>query len=340
MTALDEYRRLECQGVWRAEAGAQRRDVLVTLGEATIVILDARSAAALSHWSLPAVRRVNPGADPARFTPGDDSGEELEIDDPHMTAALGKVGALIEARRPHPGRLRFALLSAVLALVLGAGLFWVPGAIVTQTARALPDAGRQEIGDGILADMFRVTGSACAAPEGRAALDRLRLRLDPDGSTVPVVLATGLRGARTIPGGYVLLGRELFEDEPTPEAAAGFLVAESVAAAARDPLLSFLDWAGVGAAFRLLTTGMLPAERYGGYAEAVLSRPPYPPPAAETARAFATAGISPEAWLRRADLPAGAAAQIAAAYAALGPAPARAIMSDSDWVALQGICGG
>jgi len=340
MTALTEYRRLECQALWRADAGAQLRDVVVTLGETTIVILDARSAAALSHWSLPAIRRLNPGALPARFAPGEDSGEELEIADPDMVGALGKVDALIEARRPHPGRLRFAFLSGALALVVGAGLFWVPDAVITQTARALPEAGAQEIGAAILADVFRVTGSACAAPEGQVALDRLRARVDPQGRAVPVVLASGLAGARALPGGYILLGRGLFEDEASPETAAGFLLAASVAAAAEDPVLFFLRWAGVGAAFRLLTTGALPAERTGGFAETVLGTAPAAPPAAATARAFAAAGLSPEAWLARAGLAEADAAAIREAYAALAPGAPRAVLSDTDWVALQGICGG
>ena len=60
MTALPEYQRLECSGLWRDGPGAQRREVIVAFGDATLVIADARSDRALAHWSLPAVLRLQP----------------------------------------------------------------------------------------------------------------------------------------------------------------------------------------------------------------------------------------------------------------------------------------
>ncbi|MCB2149812.1 MAG: hypothetical protein KDE06_00400, partial [Rhodobacteraceae bacterium] len=100
MTALPEYQRLESTGLWRASPDGQRREVLVVFGDATLVISDTRTAAALAHWSLPAVIRLNPGKRPALFAPGAEAGEELEIEDATMIAAIGKVHRLIEARRP------------------------------------------------------------------------------------------------------------------------------------------------------------------------------------------------------------------------------------------------
>ena len=120
MTALQEYQRLECTGLWRDRAESQRRDVIVSFGDASLIIRELPSERALSHWSLPAARRLNPGRMPALFAPGPDTTEELEIDDETMIAAIAKVHALIERRRPRPGRLRGAILSVVAAAVLGA----------------------------------------------------------------------------------------------------------------------------------------------------------------------------------------------------------------------------
>ena len=50
MTALKEYARLESGGLWRADADAQRRDVIVSFGDATLVISDSAERA-LAHWS-------------------------------------------------------------------------------------------------------------------------------------------------------------------------------------------------------------------------------------------------------------------------------------------------
>ena len=74
MTALTEYERLEATGLWRATAEAQRREVLVSVGEATLTIADFNNRA-LAHWSLAAIDRQNPGEYPAIYSPDGDPGE-------------------------------------------------------------------------------------------------------------------------------------------------------------------------------------------------------------------------------------------------------------------------
>ena len=58
MTALKEYQRLEASGLWRPEPDAQRRDVVVSLGDASLTMSEF-SGRPLAHWSLAAVRRAN-----------------------------------------------------------------------------------------------------------------------------------------------------------------------------------------------------------------------------------------------------------------------------------------
>ncbi len=61
MTALTKYARLETTGLWRETPDGQRREVIVRMGDATLMLTDPKSETVLSHWSLPAVRRQNPG---------------------------------------------------------------------------------------------------------------------------------------------------------------------------------------------------------------------------------------------------------------------------------------
>ncbi|HEX9857058.1 MAG TPA: hypothetical protein VGA75_01800, partial [Paracoccaceae bacterium] len=61
MTALKKYQKLESPGLWRDTPDAQRREVVVNFGEASLVLSDPRNDSALSHWSLPAVERLNSG---------------------------------------------------------------------------------------------------------------------------------------------------------------------------------------------------------------------------------------------------------------------------------------
>jgi hypothetical protein len=58
MTALKEFQRLEAEGVWRATPTDQRKDVIVSLGDASLTILDLRENV-LAHWSVAAVARAN-----------------------------------------------------------------------------------------------------------------------------------------------------------------------------------------------------------------------------------------------------------------------------------------
>ncbi|MGB5068839.1 MAG: hypothetical protein WBO29_15890 [Albidovulum sp.] len=336
MTALSEYQRLECTGLWRDTPDAQKREVIVSFGDATLVISDARSARALAHWSLPAVLRLNPGIRPALFAPGPDAGEDLEIDDETLIKAIAKVHTIIEARRPHPGRLRTVLLSSALAVVLGLGFFWLPKALIDHTARALPASKRQEIGLAALADLTRLSGAPCLAPEGSIALERLRDRLMRPGDRL-YVLPAGVKFSALLPGPIVLLGRDLIENQDTADAAAGHIIAEQLRNDLTDPLLDTLRFAGLRASFELLTTGDLPEAALTGYGEELLARARKPLPDAALLARFAEASVPVQPY---------AATRDPSEMSKGNPAPANPsqsiaanpVISDSDWVAIQSIC--
>ncbi|RMD48100.1 MAG: hypothetical protein D6832_04585, partial [Alphaproteobacteria bacterium] len=120
MTALPEYERLESVGLWRPAPGEQRREVYVSFGDESLILRD-RAETPLAHWSLAAVERRNPGAMPAVFSPGPDSGETLEIEDELMAGAIAKVQRLIRRRRTAPTRRRLAALALGLIALAVAG---------------------------------------------------------------------------------------------------------------------------------------------------------------------------------------------------------------------------
>ena len=338
MTALHEYERLECTGLWRDGPTAQKRDVIVSFGDATLVISEARSGRALVHWSLPAVVRVPGPGTAARYAPAPDADEELEIDDEAMIAAVAKVHHLIEARRPHPGRLRSILLGAGLATVLGVLIFWMPGALVRNTAAALPFAKRQEIGRAALADLLRLTGTPCAAAEGQAALARLHGRLLGLAGEIFVVPG-GVDRSVALPGRIIVLSRALVEGSDTPEVAAGEVLAADLGAAEADPLVALLRHAGFRASLMLLTTGDLPRNSIAGFGEIALRQPLHDLSDKALLERFATAGVrsSPYAYSR--DPSGETALPLIEADPFRDRPPERPVLDDADWVALQGICG-
>ncbi|MEM6713243.1 MAG: hypothetical protein AAF590_13320, partial [Pseudomonadota bacterium] len=147
MTALDKYQRIEASGLWRPAGETQRMDVIASIGDATLIISDMQDRP-LTHWSLAAVIRANPGKRPAIYHPAGDEGETLEFPgaEADMIDAIEKLRSVIERRRPHPGRLRFGIVFAIcLALTLGA-IFWLPGAVRQHTVSIVPQVKRAEIG--------------------------------------------------------------------------------------------------------------------------------------------------------------------------------------------------
>ena len=338
MTALSKYQRLECNGLWREAPDAQRRDVIVAFGDASLVLSDSRSETPLTHWSLPALARLNPGEVPALYTPGREATETLELDDMAMIEAIETVRGAVAARRPRPGRLRNLLLGGGLAVVLAVGVFWMPGALIRHAAEVVPFATRQEIGRMVLADLGRVTGPRCADPRGRQALAQLTTRLfGPGGAEIVVMRDAPVRAAH-LPGRLLLIRRDLIEGYDGPEAVAGYLLAERARAETADPLVSLLRWAGLRATLRLLTTGSFPATALRGYGAVLLGRAETPDPVADAAllARFRAAGVAATAYAGALGADPAAPRLIAGdPFADVPPVP---LMADDSWVSLQGIC--
>ncbi len=339
MTALSEYQRLESPGLWRLSVEDQRREVIVAFGDATLVIKDTRSESALAHWSLPAVARRNPGQMPALFSPADDTGEELEIDDETMIAAITKVHAIIAARQPHPGRLRGLLLLSFAAVISAAGLFWLPGALINHTAKVLPNAARLELGLAILSDLERLSGHPCTAPEGSLALTQLGQRLLGASGGQVLIVPEGVATSLHLPGGLVALNRHLIEDHDTPEVAAGYVLAENLRAELVDPVPLALRYAGLRATFHLLTTGEVPSDAFLGYGETLLTAVEVPVADDDLLKRFAKAGVGSSAYAYARDPSGETTLGLIEADPFGATPPAEPLLNDSDWVALQGICG-
>lgn len=339
MTALSQYERLESTGLWREGHEARRREVMVAFRDASLVISDSRSDVPLAHWSLPAVVRLNPGETPALYAPGEEAGETLELSDETMIAAVDKVHRLIEARKPHPGRLRSLLLGGALLAILIPAIFWLPGEMVRHTASVVPMAKRQEIGRAILDDITRVSGAPCAAGQGPKALERLTDRLLGAGAGTLIVLPGGVTGARHLPGKVILLGRDLVEDHESPEIAAGFILAERLRAETADPLRDYLNWAGFRATFRLLTTGAVPDSAVQGYGRVILASAPPRVADADLIAWFDAAGVPSSPFAYSLDPSGETVLGLIEADPYAATEPPEPVMADGDWVALQGICG-
>ena len=342
MTALKEYARLESTGLWRATPQDQRREVIVSVGNATLTITDTRDQA-LTHWSLAAVARANPGQRPAIFHPDGDPSETLELaeDEAEMIEAIEKLRQHIERRRPRPGRLRFVMLLASVAAVGALAVFWLPDAMLRHTVTVVPAVKRAEIGEALLARITRVTGQPCSDAQANPALSRLGTRVLGAGGTNQLrVLRSGVQSTKHLPGGTILMNRALVEDFEEPDVAAGYVLAEQQRMAMLDPLQDLLQTAGLFASFRLLTTGELTPAVLDAYAETLLRKPQADVPDDALLLAFKDVGLRAAPYAYAVDVSGEETLPLIEADPFAGQALPAPVLADADWVRLQGICGG
>ncbi|QJF52189.1 hypothetical protein [Roseobacter ponti] len=337
MTALKKYARLEATGLWRAADGDQRREVVVSVGDATLIISDMRDQP-ITHWSLAALQRANPGKRPAVFHPDGDPGETLELDpsEAEMIAAIERLRRAVERARPRPGRLRgLGVVMSSLA-VAALAFFWLPGALISHTVSVVPDVKRTEIGDALLERIERMTGPACADKAGVSALRKLRARLGTGPiSLMPGTVITSLH----LPGGRILLDRALVEDFEEPDVAAGFALAEQTLARGSDPLRDLLETTGTWSGFQLLTTGTLKGEILDRYAEELLTRERAMPDPDALLAAFSAVTVRSAPYALARDITGEDVLPLLEADPMAGRDPV-ALLSDADWLRLQNICGG
>lgn len=327
MTAIDGLERLETTGLWRPEVGAQRREVYVAIGNAELVVQD-KAGMALSHWSLPALVRLNPGVVPARFAPARTLGEELEIDEGEMVDTLDRVVAAVAKGRARPGRLRRGLVALVAVAALATAAVWLPDALRDQAARMLPQAKRDEIGTRMLAELTLLTGAPCRSATGREALEQLRARILP---TTPLRIEV-LRGlpppALALPGGLVVLSEGPLVMQDDPDVVAGHLLAAATSGRARPPLGAFLGGLGLRDLMGLLTAGDVSDAAVTAHVERLLLAPPEPLSTDALRQGFAAARLAWQPYAGAVGLP----------QADVAPVQMPPALDDPSWQRLRGIC--
>jgi hypothetical protein len=335
VTALRKYERLESLGLWRESETDQRREVIVSFGASTLVLSDSNSKP-LTHWSLAAVRTLNPGEVPTFYAPDKSSTETLEIEDAAMIDAIHQVRKSIRRTSPRPGRVRW-LLSGLTFVVIGAlALFWLPAISADYAARILPPAKADQIGQDILAQTSRLTGEPCSDELGNVALRRLEDWLLPEGGHIHIV-DMGARFSAHLPAGNILINRVLIEENPGPEVAAGFVLLEKTLAKTTNPMTRMFREIGTRATVTFIANGTLTTDALAAFSRKILTETPPQPDTVTLLAAFDQAQLTSSPFAYALD----ASGTATHALIALDPAQEnyRPQITDADWIALQSICG-
>ena len=332
MTALKEFDRLESIGLWKEGDLAQRREVIVSFGDATLVISD-KNENALSHWSLAAVRRIGKGR-PARYSPDLNGEENIEIDDDTMITAIERIRSGLRRGKPRTGLLRWSLTGMIVACIAGLALFWLPNAMVTYASRVLPDAKVHELGMLTLKTVHGLSGSPCETRAGQSSLAQLHERLIGSDSGKIYIVDIGARNSAHLPGNIILINRDLVENYSGPEVAAGFVLMEKANAEYKPARQAFFETAGALNTMRFLLTGEIRQASINAFVETQVTKDQAPAPSPELLSLFELANMSSKPFAN--------VTKLAPDHPLVtdGPISERTtpLLADQDWLALQSIC--
>ncbi len=339
MTALDKYARLEAEALWRQSSDKQHRNVIVSIGNATLVITDPQDRP-ITHWSLGAIARDNPGQYPAAYHPDGDVDERLEFaeSEKEMVEAIEKLQRVIERRRPKPGRLRMLISLTIFASIAALLVFWLPQAVKNYAARIVPPIKQKEIGHELLKLITEFTGKPCNSTFANNSLSVL-FDKTIGGTGTLYVLPSGLDQTASLPGNLILISRELVEDYEDPDVVAGFVVAEQLRYDQSEIFKDMLNFVGTFAAFRLLTTGAMPQDALRSYSKSILLQPQTAVQNAELINRFHTKNLRLSPYAYALDVT-GEKTYTLIEADALSDLEFAPILPDRNWIQLQNICGG
>lgn len=335
MTALKEYERLEAIGLWKESPDAQRREVVVSFGDATLVLSD-QNDAPLAHWSLAAIKRINRGKEPAIYSPDADPFETVEISDELMIQAIEKIRSMIRKSRPHPGRLRGAFIAALILVIGFLGATWLPNTMARYAARVVPEEKARQIGADLMKHVTRLTGDVCSSELGNQALGKLRHRLRGPSDARIYVLDMGGHASSHLPGGAILINRFLLEEQSGPDIAAGYILYEQAVLADADPVFDLMKHAGTRATITFLATGNISEDLLRTYAAFRLTESQTRPEDADLLAEFAAAKLSIAPFAHALD------PSTETTQSLIDQDPKKdgypALLTDGEWISLQAIC--
>ncbi len=332
MTALEKFDRLESLGLWKESETSQKKEVIVSFGKASLVLSDNHDTP-LAHWALGAVEIREAGDERVLYAPDKTGFETLEITDPTMNRAIGKIRQAIRKPKSHRGRIR--LLSTLLIMVCLCLLtvFWFPKALTDYTAQIVSNAKAREIGARLMPHINQYAGQPCQASGTDFAIRKLEDRLMDTSHNTLFIADMRTQYSTHLPGGIILANRNLVEGFSSPEVLAGFVLMERALQEQRPAIHALFSQAGPIATLSFLITGDISDEVLSTFAKNLMTRSLTLPDTTALLKIFKAADISSTPF-------AGVLNNQVLATSDPVKGPFRPILTDPEWLALQSICEG
>ena len=336
MTALDKFIRLEALGQWREAPDVPRREVIVSFGNATLMLRDVNDRP-LGHWSLQATQIIQRGENGVTYATDPRAEETLHIADFEMIRAIAAVTAAQKILPSGKRKSRPWLGLSLAVAVVAAGIWYGPDLLRKQAAISLPPDQALEIGKSVLAELEALQGPTCANAQAATRALMTRLFTDPLLWKLQVLNLSG-RGSASLPGGFILIDIALLDTLQEPDELAGYIALEAARGSGQSALTAILADAPLTATLGLFLRGRLDSTHTAQLAKQLLADPALPAPRHDfAARQILAAAKISTAPFALALIRAGVSDDRASGFevAAANTSPA---LDDQQWVALQNIC--
>ena len=337
MISNAKFVRLEAPGYWRQDIQKPGRHVAVHLGDRSITLYS-KSNVALGHWSLHGIRRIDGGETPAVYAVDSSETEVVEISDETMINAIEEwQNEKAEAPKKFEWPIRGIMAALIALAAIAAVAYFVPREGPRIVASFVTPSVREKIGERLFETMKPEIAQLCESEEGTAALKRLATRLYPD-ERVEIKIVEGLEPeSMHLPGGTIVLDRGLLARHDGPEAVAGHVLLERLLMAENDPIARLIDKAGLSAAPNIVFESLIEDELLLYFFKSMQaeSQPLVAPE--DLLEQFRTSGFpsTPFGLIFKGN------PDIANAAVENDPfksATYQPLLSDGDWIRLQGIC--
>ncbi len=265
MTAIDKYTRLEALGQWREGPNTPPREVVVSFGNATLLLSDLNENP-LCHWAMAATSRLSLDGANAVYTPDTEGFETLEIDDAEMVEAIAQVSRAAVNRNHRTPWLRWIFIGLLVAAT-GAIFYTTPSLLQGQAVRMTGPESARKLGTDMVAALETDT---CRNPQADVARDIFQSRLFPDGRAL-LLIARDQQHATVFPGGVVVIGGDALQAMRGPSDLAR--LATTLFAQSEVALAQMFEASSPRELFKYITTGQLSDERLAQAAQSIVDGP-------------------------------------------------------------------
>ncbi len=253
MTAIDKYTRLEALGQWRESPELPPLEVVVSFGNATLVLSDLDENP-LCHWAMAATSRLTLDGANAVYTPDTEGYETLEIGDAEMVEAIAQVSrAAITIKRRTPWLRRVFL--TILLVTVGAIFYVAPSMLQGQAVRMTGPESARKLGTDMVATL---NADICRQPRADTVRELFQSRIFPDGRAL-LLIARNQPHASVFPGGVVVVGSDALQAMQTPDELA--VLTTTLFMQSEIKLAQLFESSSPRELFEYITSGKLSGER-------------------------------------------------------------------------------